>query len=408
MTNTGSISSAKKMSRSHLYPIPILAMTGICNLGAGRAAIAAALRSASCGLRPNRFADTGRDLPGYVGEVDGLEAVALPPDLSARDCRNNRLAWLALQQDDFDQEVAALVQRFGPSRIGVFVGTSTAGILDTETTFRHGRPEDLEENQYGCRHSLSSLDDFVAVALGLSGPRQTVSTACSSSAKVFGTAARHLAAGLCDAALVGGVDSLCHTTLYGFSSLELLSPLPTRPFSADRRGISIGEAAAFSILVAGDSSRCALLGVGESSDGHHMSTPHPTGLGARLAMHAALDSAGLAPGQIDYLNLHGTGTPANDDVEARAVVEVFGASVVCSSTKGAMGHCLGAAGAIDVLVCDLALEYQFAPATVGTGICDLSLPLRPLIQPVSLPLTRAMSNSFGFGGSNCSVILGAL
>ncbi len=215
-----------------------------------------------------------------------------------------------------------------------------------------------------------------------------------------------MAAGLCDAAVVGGVDSLCYTTLYGFASLELLSANPARPFARTRSGISIGEGAAFALLVPDGNGMTALLGTGESSDGYHMSTPHPDGLGAEQAMSLALTSAQLQPGDIDYVNLHGTGTSANDRVEALTVVRRFGRSTPCSSTKGATGHCLGAAGAIEALICDLALEHQRVPANVGTtaGDVEFSLALATTSEPATLQ--RVVSNSFGFGGSNCSLVIG--
>jgi 3-oxoacyl-[acyl-carrier-protein] synthase-1 len=223
---------------------------------------------------------------------------------------------------------------------------------------------------------------------------------------VFAVAARYLNAGLCDAAVVGGVDSLCYTTLYGFDALELLSADPARPFARDRSGISIGEGAAFGLLVPGASTKTALLGAGESSDGHHMSSPHPDGLGAERAMSEALASAGLQPSEVDYLNLHGTGTLANDKVEAKAVARVFGSEIPCSSTKGATGHCLGAAGAVEALVCNLALEHQRLPGNVGTTVSDTELPLQIAAASTPAVLRCVLSNSFGFGGSNCSLVFG--
>ncbi|MGH6622753.1 MAG: beta-ketoacyl-[acyl-carrier-protein] synthase II, partial [Burkholderiaceae bacterium] len=186
----------------------------------------------------------------------------------------------------------------------------------------------------------------------------------------------------------------------------LLSDEPARPFAQNRSGISIGEAAAFALLVPGASARSQLLGVGESSDGFHMSTPHPEGLGAIEAMAQALDRAGLDEGAIDYVNLHGTGTRANDRVESLAVMQAFGRAVACSSTKGATGHCLGAAGAIEALICDLALEHQIVPGNVGIDLSDPELPLKVSLTTTARPLRRALSNSFGFGGSNCTLILG--
>jgi len=237
-----------------------------------------------------------------------------------------------------------------------------------------------------------------------------VSTACSSSAKVFGTAARMIAAGLCDAAVVGGVDSLCLTTLYGFGSLGLLSGGYCRPFDSARDGISIGEGAGFILLekTAANSGAdaVALLGVGESSDAYHMSSPHPEGLGARLAMERALRDAALAPDAIDYINLHGTGTPANDAAEDKAVVDLFGRQTRCSSTKGWTGHTLGACGAIEAIISALAIRNGFIPGSVNTQNVDAAMGLRYLLENEISSVDRVMSNAFGFGGTNCSLVLG--
>src|SRR5690606_25506781 len=208
--------------------------------------------------------------------------------------------------------------------------------------------------------------DFAQRYFGLSGPAATISSACSSSAKVFASARRMIQAGLIDAAVVGGVDTLCLTTLYGFNSLGLLAPQACRPFSAARNGISIGEAAALALLERApaslDAGAVLLAGVGESSDAYHMSSPHPEGLGARMAMQQALAMAGLEPEQIDYINLHGTATPSNDAAEGKAVAALFGSVTPCSSTKGATGHTLGAAGGLEAVICALALRHGLMPA----------------------------------------------
>jgi 3-oxoacyl-[acyl-carrier-protein] synthase-1 len=235
-----------------------------------------------------------------------------------------------------------------------------------------------------------------------------VSSACSSSAKVFGNAARMIAAGLCDAAVVGGVDSLCLTTLYGFNSLELLSREPCRPFDARRDGISIGEGAGFALLEkSAKPGKTSLLGIRESSDAHHMSTPHPQGLGARLAMERALASAGLRAGDIDYINLHGTASKTNDAAEDKAVCDVFGRSTPASSTKGSTGHLLGAAGITEAIIALLAIEHGWMPGSVHTQTLDPGLGSRYLVENVEAGVNRALSNSFGFGGSNCSLVLGS-
>jgi 3-oxoacyl-[acyl-carrier-protein] synthase-1 len=261
---------------------------------------------------------------------------------------------------------------------------------------------------YRDRQNTYSLGAFVTRAFDLRGPSFVVSTACSSSAKVFGNAARLIAAGLVDAALVGGVDSLCLTTLYGFNSLELLSPEICRPWDAHRRGLSIGEGAAFALLERESAAPQGwLLGVGESNDGYHMSTPHPEGAGAIAAMRAALADAALAPQDIGYVNLHGTATPSNDAAEDRAVGAVFGTAVPCSSTKGATGHTLGAAGGVEAAISLLALRHRLLPAGLNIRDPDPALHLDYLRENREQPLRAALSNSFGFGGTNASLVLAA-
>jgi 3-oxoacyl-[acyl-carrier-protein] synthase I len=353
------------------------------------------------------------DLGTYVGEVAGVDAVQLPSHLRAFDCRNNRLAFLGLAQDGFADAVAAAAARYGASRVAVIVGTSTSGILQTELAYRRRDPADgslPDDFLYGSTHNTFSLADFTRQRLGLTGPAVVVSSACSSSAKVFASARRMIAAGLVDATVVGGVDSLCLTTLYGFSSLELISSSPCRPFDAARDGISIGEAAAFALLerVPHDVPEDAvlLLGVGESRDAHHMSSPHPDGLGARIAMQQALNCAQLTPADIDYINLHGTATPGNDLAESKAVGAVFGSGTACSSTKGATGHVLGAAGGLEAVICALALQNGLLPGGLNTRELDPALPLDYLLDNREQPVRRVISNSFGFGGTNCSLVFG--
>jgi 3-oxoacyl-[acyl-carrier-protein] synthase I len=394
-----------------MNPLILSSFTLTSGLGAGLHAHVDALLSRRSALAPCVFETVQLDT--WVGQVPDAQLSPLPANLSAFDCRNNRLARLALQQDGFEDAVAQARSRYGASRIGVFLGTSTSGILQTELAYRHRDaesgtlPGDLD---YAGMHNSFSLGRFVQRWLGLEGPAAVVSTACSSSAKVFGSAARMIAAGACDAAVVGGADSLCLTTLYGFGSLELLSRAPCRPFDAERSGISIGEGAGFALLQPtpaqprADSIR--LLGVGESSDAYHMSTPHPEGVGARSAMERALASAGLEPSDIDYINLHGTATRTNDASEDRAVYELFGARTPCSSTKGATGHMLGAAGITETVICALALREGFTPGSANTRQLDPALRVRYLIGNAAQAPRRAMSNSFGFGGSNCSLVLG--
>jgi len=345
--------------------------------------------------------------------VDGVDDTVLPSHLASDfDCRNNRLALLGLQLDGFSTAVEAAIARHGKGRVGVLLGTSTSGILQTEQAYRRRDGENgalPEDFHYAGTHNTYSVAAFVRALFGLEGPAMVVSTACSSSAKVFASAARMIEAGLIDTAIVGGVDSLCLTTLYGFNSLELLASEPCRPFDAQRHGISIGEAAAFILLERApaslDGNAVLLLGAGESSDAHHMSSPHPEGLGARLAMEAALASAGLGTGDIDYINLHGTATPSNDAAEGKAVANLFADRVPCSSTKGATGHTLGAAGGMEAIICALALQQGFLPGGVNTQILDPEIPIDYMTANRTGTPRRALSNSFGFGGTNCSLIL---
>jgi len=381
-------------------------------LGHGLAPTLAALRTQKGGLVPCAF-ETVTDLATYVGEVAGVDEAPLPASLAEYECRNNRLAYLGLQQDGFNAAVGAAAARYGRRRIGVLLGTSTSGILQTEQAYRRRDPATgalPDDFHYRTTHNTYSVADFVRTAFNLEGPAVVVSTACSSSAKVFASAARMIAAGVIDAAVVGGVDSLCLTTLYGFNSLELLSSEPCRPYDADRNGLSIGEAAAFILLERPadslDADAVLLLGAGESSDAHHMSSPHPEGLGARMAMEAALTTAGLQPADVDYINLHGTATPSNDAAEGRAVATLFGNQVACSSTKGATGHTLGAAGGLEAVISALALQQGFLPGGVNTRCVDPEIPIQYLTANLQRAPRRVLSNSFGFGGTNCSLILG--
>jgi 3-oxoacyl-[acyl-carrier-protein] synthase-1 len=388
-----------------VLPLIVTRYTGVNCLGHGVDAWWHALRERRSGLVRCDFEDAVLDT--YIGRVGGVETVRLPEPLAAFDCRNNRLAWLGLRQDGFFEAALAVRERCGPRRIAVVMGTSTSGVLATERAYQRrgpsgGLPGDF---RFAETQSTYSLAAFVRAALALEGPAHVVSTACSSSAKVFAAAARMIAVGFADAAVVGGADSLCLTTLYGFRSLALLSTAPCRPFDAERDGISIGEGAGFALLErAGDGP--VLAGVGESCDAYHMSTPHPEGLGARLAMERALAAGGLAPEAVGYVNLHGTATRTNDVAEGRAVREVFGPRTPASATKGAHGHLLGAAGIIEAIVALAALERGFLPGTANTRSLDVEAAARVLVEGEPAAPRYVLSNSFGFGGNNCSVVFG--
>jgi 3-oxoacyl-[acyl-carrier-protein] synthase-1 len=395
---------------ARIPPVAITAYTATCAVGRGVDALVASLRERRGGLIPNDLPE--QPLPCFIGRVAGLENPALPAELAHFDSRNNRLAWLGLIQDGFRERALALRERHGSTRIAVVLGTSTSNIGETEAAYRmldsDGRfPTAQLRPQV---HQTHGLGLFVQSALALDGPCLTVSTACSSSAKVFASAERLLSAGIADAVIVGGADTLCGSVLYGFSSLGLVSAQPCRPFDAARDGLSLGEAAGFAILErAGGKNanveKCTplLVGYGESSDAHHMSSPHPQGLGALRALEDALARAGLAPDDVDYVNLHGTATPANDAVEAAMIARTFSASTLASSTKGWTGHTLGAAGIVESVIALLALERGFVPGTLNTQVLDPACGPQILIDNREAPLRVALSNSFGFGGNNCCV-----
>ncbi len=393
-----------------MSPLLLSAYTLTTCLGRGLDATRDALHDERSGLAPCRFESV--ELSTWMGEVAGVDSQVLPAPLRHYDCRNNRLTQMGLETDGFDQRVRDAVAQYGRDRVGIFLGTSTAGIFQTELAYRDRDPVSgalPDSFNYRSTHNAFSLTEFTRDYFGLTGMAMTLSTACSSSAKVFAAAARQMALGSIDAAIVGGVDSLCLTTLYGFASLQLTSAQPCRPYDVARDGISIGEAAAFALLEQVDRpapGSVLLLGVGESSDAYHMSAPHPQGLGARLAMAAALRSASLSDADIDYINLHGTATPANDAAEGQAVATLFGDSVPCNSTKGATGHALGASGAVEALICALALKEGRLPGSPGTQLLDPTMAIRYQQHGAPARLRHVLSNSFGFGGSNCSLIFG--
>lgn len=393
---------------TRIPPLAIRAFTATSALGRGVDAHIESLRTGRGGLSSNDF--TSASLDCCIGRVAGIEDVALPEPLAHCDCRNNRLAWLGLHQDGLAEAVADAIGRYGATRVALVLGTSTASIGATEEAYRSlegGRfPEHLRRPEVHTPHSLTA---FVADATGIAGPTLTISTACSSSAKVFASAERLLRLGLADAALVGGVDTLCDSVLFGFNALQLVARHACRPFDVDRDGISIGEAAAFVLLERVEAARATtrLVGYGESSDAWHMSSPEPGGRGAQAALDDALARAGIDLARIDYVNLHGTATRMNDEVEARLLAR-FPARTRASSTKGFTGHALGAAGALEAVIALLAIEHGFVPPDLG---CTTPMPEAApwlALEPEAQPLGVALSNSFGFGGNNtCLVFAGA-
>lgn len=389
--------------------LSITGYTATSALGCGVELIRSSILDSRSGLRKNDF--PGCDLETWIGRVDSLEAITLPQHLEHLNSRNNKLAWLGLQQDGFLTRVYELIDRIGVGRIGIVMATSTSSIGQTEEGYAHMGDSELLTGEY-CQpevHNLHSPGIFVAEVTGLTGPSLTISTACSSSAKVFATAARWINHGLVDAVLVGGVDSLCLSILYGFNSLELLSTGPCRPFDKLRDGISIGEAAGFALLVRNDLAPDAefnLLGYGESSDAYHMSHPHPEGKGAILAMEQSLKRAGLPPSSIEYVNLHGTASKANDLVESYALSQLFSTQTLASSTKGWTGHTLGAAGILETVITLEAMKHDLLPGTLNCEHPDSDFRFPILTENTQKPIRTAMTNSFGFGGNNASLILG--
>lgn len=345
--------------------------------------------------------------PARVGRARG-ELPEIPAALADYACRNNRLLLAALAQ--IESAVDLALTRHGRQRIGVVLGSSTSGIAEGEAAIAAYRANGVLPAAYRyAQQEVGMPAAFLAAHLQLGGPAYTVSTACTSSAKAFASARNLLRHGLCDAVLVGGVDSLCRLTINGFAALESTSSELCQPMSRNRRGINIGEGAALFLMTRVEAA-VGLLGIGETSDAHHMSAPHPEGLGAEAAMRAALADAGLTAGDVDYLNLHATATPKNDEMESRAVARVFPAGMACSGSKPLTGHTLGAAGATELAFCWLALRDSRLPPHIWDGQADPELPRLDLVADERRFARNAgrvcMSNSFAFGGSNASLLIG--
>lgn len=382
----------------------------ICSLGADLASVEDKLFS-SGRLTPGTersfltFSDTwspGRTLPlGLVTE--NLPATAI----AAENTRNNRL--LAASLSPLLRVVEDLKSRHGRHRVGIVVGTSTSGIGEGEAALTcDSAGARLAADYRYASQELSAPARFLARWLDVSGPCWTQSSACTSGAKALASAARLLRLGVCDAVVAAGVDSLCHMTVAGFSSLLVTAGSHCNPFSRNRCGINIGEGSAVFVL-SREPGPVRLAGVGESSDAHHISSPDPEGKGAAAAMLQALTMAQTDPAQIDYVNLHGTATLQNDAMEALAVNRVFGPDVSCGSTKPLTGHTLAAAGAIEALICWLLLQRDDSrlPPHLWDGEVDPDLAaLNGLARyNGAAPARMVMSNSFAFGGNNLSLVL---
>lgn len=381
----------------------------VCALGAEREAVKRRLLDeARSGLAVSDACSPGRPLP--LGQADAVlpNLDHLPLPLRSR---NNALALAALAQ--IRPAVDAAIARYGAGRVGVIIGTSTSGVGATEAALTaHLETGTLPADFHYGQQEMASPALFLARELGTSGPAYVHSSACSSSAKAMASAARLIRMGLVDAVVSGGVDTLCRFTVAGFSALESVSEVPCNPLGASRKGINLGEGAAL-FLMTKEPAAVALCGWGESSDGHHMSAPDPQGGGARIAMNEALRRAGIAAGDIDYINLHGTATVQNDAMESRAVAELFGPEVAVSSTKPFTGHTLGAAGAVEAAFCWLAMQDDNPegklPPHLWDGTADPALPLMNVAAPgarLGRPIRYALSNSFAFGGSNAALVFG--
>jgi 3-oxoacyl-[acyl-carrier-protein] synthase-1 len=386
---------------------PVLSALGIINaLGNNRDDV---LKNFLAGFAPGMQAQETM----WMGKVSA-ELPVIPEHLAAFACRNNRLLLTALAQ--IQPEIDAAIARHGAQRIAVVIGSSTSGIAEGETALAEKLCNGTWSLDFDYRQQeIGTAAEFVARFLNLTGVAMTVSTACSSSAKALGSARRLLELDLCDAVICGGSDSLCQLTLQGFSALESVSPQVCEPFAAGRDGITIGEGATLFLMQkkSDGTNAIVLAGIGESTDAHHISAPHPEGIGAEAAMRAALNDAALTASDMAYINLHGTATPLNDAMESAAVSRVFGNTVACSSTKPLTGHTLGAAGATEAALCWLLLSplntTRTLPAQCNQKPPDTALANIAILRSAqTLPHTKSLSmlsNSFAFGGSNAAVIL---
>ncbi len=389
--------------------MPCLRALGMVNiLGSDCARISERLFSGDQGAFSKRD-DLIPERSVYVGEV--VEPLPKVPE-GLRRYRSRVSALLLSCIEQVESELRNIIGACGASRVGAVIGSSTSGIEEGEKSvssiLRTGKKP---QGYFYSQQEMGAVSEFVAKALNLGGPAYTVSTACSSSAKVFRSARALLDMNLCDAVIVGGADSLCMLTVNGFSALELIAPSLCNPFSKNRNGITIGEGAALFVMTR-ESGGIQLLGVGESSDAYHISAPDPEATGAMIAINDALRDSALSAGEIAYVNLHGTGTLHNDSMEAKAVASVFSSSTRCSSTKPLVGHMLGASGATELGFCWLSMRDPKGrlPPHCWDGQRDPELPPIRLVdigeQQLS-PQKAYLSNSFGFGGSNCAVVIGS-
>lgn len=386
-------------------PVYLNAAGIICSLGSGIETVSKHLFNSEPNtdyLKQSAQYSTARNLP--VGEITYPLS---PVQIDSENTRNNQILTTAI--DPLLSKIENLKQLYGSQRIGIVIGTSTSGISDGEKALHQSRDKDCLPPDYHYRkQEISSPSRYLARWLGINGPTFSVSSACTSGAKALASGARLLKLGVVDAVIAGGVDSLCQMTIEGFSSLSVTTDSICNPFSINRNGINIGEGAGI-FLMSREPAETHLAGYGETSDAHHISAPHPEGVGAEKAIRQALKSADMTAADIDYINFHGTATQQNDRMEALAVHGVFGHEIACGSTKALTGHTLAAAGAIEAIFCWLALQRNDnkLPIHRWDGQADPELPPLQAIGTAQSknPLRAAMSNSFAFGGNNTSIIL---
>jgi 3-oxoacyl-[acyl-carrier-protein] synthase-1 len=404
--------SSKENTMTSLPSLPITACSVFSACGLGTQSLYDALLDGQHCLHPPRLFNI--DFPAYCGEIADDLLPGLNPLLQEFSTRNARIALATINHPDdgLRSAVEQAIDRYGARRVGIVLGTSTSGIYETENAYayleEHGRvPATFS---LPSQHSWIATARFLQAELGLEGPCYVISTACSSSSKSLSSAHRLITTGVCDAVLTGGVDSLCRLTMHGFKSLDIMSDQPCTPLDKDRNGISLGEGAGLLLLEKPHDtfSDCVhLLGYGESSDAHHMTAPHPEGKGAVIAMHEALAQAGITAKDIDYVNLHATGTVLNDSAEMLAMDQVFGPELHCSGTKGLTGHTLGAAGGIESIITWLCLKHRFRPGTCNLKQVDEAFHCNVnRDSETNIPVAFTMNNNFGFGGNNTSVVLG--
>jgi 3-oxoacyl-[acyl-carrier-protein] synthase I len=386
-----------------MRPLLVTGYSMLSALGMGRQHHLDALATGTTGLGP---CPISLDFETVTGAVN-TELPELPADMQPWSTRLARMASALLQE--IDEPLRRAREKWRPERIAILLGTSTAGAETTEVAYREyvegGKfPRDYDFQR---QHTFGAVLTVMRKLTGCNGPSWMASTACTSSGKSFATAQRLIAADVIDAAIVGGLDTLCSMTLQGFNSLQALDRVACRPFRKTRNGINIGEGGALALVERDGDARVLIEGIGETSDAYHISAPHPEGLGAQAAMRDALAAANCEPEDITHVNAHGTGTHLNDTAEANAIKTVLGTDVPCVSTKAYTGHTLGAAAAIEMAFSACAVEEGFLPPAIGEGEIDPKIDILVPLEKTTGTFSRVLSNSFAFGGNNVSLLVGA-